>query len=187
MTHIDIHDSVKIIGEQAFDCCYNLQEINVDNNNTKYCSIDGNLFSKDKNILYQYSIGKKDITYNVPDNVTKIGDEAFFNCTNLQYIVFPDSRTTIGNSAFNGCSSLVKIKLPNNITEIWWYAFSCCTSLKSIIIPKTITKIYDYAFNNCTTLSDVYYNGTQTEWNNIDIGTSNSYFTNANIHFIYTE
>ena len=37
----------------AFDCCKNLTEILVDENNTKFCSVNGILFSKEKDRIYQ--------------------------------------------------------------------------------------------------------------------------------------
>ena len=54
----------------------------------------------------------------IEDDVTSIGDYAFWNCSNLTSITIPDSVTSIGNSAFYGCSSLKTISL------------SCKSSLK---------------------------------------------------------
>ncbi len=170
-----------------FNSCNNLEEIVVDNDNPTYCSIDGNLFSKDKKIIYQFCNGKKDTKYIVPDSVTQIEDEAFFNCTNLQYVILPDSLTIIGNSCFNGCSSLKEIKIPNSVTEISWWTFSRCKSLTNVKMPNTVVKIYDNAFNSCANLSDIYYYGTPSEWNNIVVGTNNNAFSNAKVHFSFTD
>ncbi len=170
-----------------FNSCNNLEEIVVDNDNPTYCSIDGNLFSKDKKMIYQFCNGKKDTKYIVPDSVTQIGDEAFFNCTNLQYVILPDSLTIIGNSCFNGCTSLKEIKIPNSVTEISWWTFSRCKSLTNITIPNTVVEIYDNAFNSCANLSDIYYFGTPSEWNDIVVGTNNNAFSNAKVHFSFTD
>ena len=50
--------SVKEIGENAFVGCAALTSLEVNSKNTAYCSIDGNLYSKDKTTLVQYAVGK---------------------------------------------------------------------------------------------------------------------------------
>ena len=60
--------------------------------------------------------------------------------------------------------------------------FFGCSSLTSIEIPKSVTTIVNFAFCGCTNLKDVYYDGTQSEWNKINIGHSNEFLTNALLH-----
>ncbi len=61
-------------------------------------------------------------------------------------------------------------------------AFRAC-KLKSITLSNTITAIDDNAFADCTKLTDVYFDGTEEEWNAIDFGSGNSRLTSATIHF----
>ena len=69
------------------------------------------------------------------------------------------------------------------VTSIDSNAFSG-EAITSITIPATIVEIGRRAFNNCDDLTDVYYEGSEEEWNEIDInGTGNSALTGANIHF----
>lgn len=58
--------------------------------------------------------------------------------------------------------------IPNGVITIAGSAF-CKNNLKSITIPKTVEKIL-YAFDNDEnlTITDVYYEGTEDEWNKID-------------------
>ena len=55
--------------------------------------------------------------------------------------------------------------------------------LASITIPDSVTNIGDWAFRSCTSLSDVYYSGSQAEWESIHIGLDNDPLLNATIHY----
>ncbi len=61
----------------------------------------------------------------------------------------------------------VKHKIPSSVTEIGRYAFDDCSGLTSIEIPSSVTSIGNYAFRDCIGLKDVYYTGTQEQWDNI--------------------
>lgn len=74
LTSVEIPDSVTNIGYGAFYNCSSLENIKVNESNQNYCSVDGNLFNKDKTELIQYAIGKTDTGYDVPDSVTSIGE-----------------------------------------------------------------------------------------------------------------
>lgn len=53
----------------------------------------------------------------------------------------------------------------------------------SVSFPSTIEEIARRAFNNCTELTDVYYDGTEEEWNEISISSGNDAIENATKHF----
>ncbi len=53
----------------------------------------------------------------------------------------------------------------------------------SVYFPCTIEEIGRRAFNGCTSITDVYYDGTEEEWNNISISTGNDPIENAVKHF----
>ncbi len=81
-----------------------------------------------------------------------VGNNAFYNCTNLTSITLPDGLTSIGNNAFFGCTSLKEITLPNGLTSIGGYAFSNCTNLTTITLPDGLTTIGTEAFYLCESL-----------------------------------
>lgn len=64
----------------------------------------------------------------IEDGVTRIGEHAFWHCSNLTSITIPDGVTSIGRSAFNACSSLTSITIPDSVTSIGELAFYDCTS-----------------------------------------------------------
>ncbi len=104
LTSVTIPNSVTSIGYMAFAYCDSLTSITVDKDNTVYCDIDGNLYTKDGKTLIQYAIGKKDTNFTIPNGVTSIGSSAFRDCTSLTSVTIPNSVTSIGYQAFYGCS-----------------------------------------------------------------------------------
>ena len=121
----------------------------------------------------------------IPHSVTSIDSDAFYRCTKLTSITIPDSVTSIGGSTFAGCTGLTNITIPDSVTSIGDHAFAGCTKLTSITIPDSVTSIGVYAFWNCTNIKDVYYSGTEEQWNQIKLAGSNVDFVFANIHYEY--
>ena len=179
-----IPNSVTSIGNYyAFDGCSKLNQINVDTANTAYSSMNGVLFDKDKTELIRYPEGKADASYSIPDSVTSIGNCAFSGCSSLTSVAIPDSVTSIGWSAFEDCSSLTSVTIPDGVTSIDSSTFSGCSSLTSITIPNCITSIGNDAFLRCSSLKDVYYSGTQEQWEKISIYDYSGSLTSATIHY----
>ena len=178
LTSITIPNSVTSIGSSAFRSCTRLTSITVDRANTAYADIDGNLYSKDGKMLIQYTVGKTETSFvipntvtsigsyafykcssltsiTIPDGVTSIGDEAFYYCSGLTSIAIPNSVTSIGNSVFRGCSGLTSVTIGNGVTSIGKEAFYYCKGLMSITIPNSVTSIGSYAFYKCSSLTSI--------------------------------
>ncbi len=173
LADVKIPDSVVEIGWGAFSDCSSLTSIVIPDG---VSSIKGYTF-------YDCS----DMTsVTIPDNITYIGDSAFYNCANLVSIVIPDGVTYIGDFAFSDCSSLRGITIPQCVTNISLAMLKNCTSLENVTIPKNIKTIDYAAFEGCTSLTDVYYIGSESEWNGIEIGRNNEVLANATIHYNYT-
>ncbi|MEI6035062.1 MAG: leucine-rich repeat domain-containing protein [Verrucomicrobiae bacterium] len=92
----------------------------------------------------------------IPSSVTSIGDFAFKGCNSLSSLTIPDSVTMIGNSAFIGCSSLTSIVIPSSVTRIEASAFNS-TGLTSITIPSSVTSIGDFAFAGSGNLTSIVF------------------------------
>ena len=186
LTSVTIPESITSIGFEAFLGCTNLTSINVASGNPEYSSVGGVLFNANQTVLIAYPAGKSDQSYSIPSSVTTIGLSAFACSDNLTSVTIPYSVTSIEQRAFSSCRSLTGVTIPGSVTTIGQYAFEDCRSLTGVTIPNSITSIGSNAFIGCNSLTDVYYDGNESQWNQIDIG--NSYgadnpLLNATIHY----
>ena len=85
----------------------------------------------------------------IKDNIVKIEDFAFGNCTNLVDIQIANSVTSIGQGAFGNCKNLASIVLPNTITNIADMTCGGCENLINVAIPRSVTNIGSLAFSTC--------------------------------------
>ena len=136
LTDIVIPNSVLSISKTAFFKCNNLETISVEENNLKYCDIDGVLFNKKGTELICYPAGKDDTSYVIPDSVSSIGSNAFLYNNFLLHIEIPNGLTRIGDDAFGYCSNLTSIAIPYSVREIGTHAFSYCSSLTMILVEN---------------------------------------------------
>ena len=91
----------------------------------------------------------------IPNDISIIGEFAFYQCISLTSISIPDSVTSIGDAAFAYCTNLTSISIPNSVTSIEDYTFFRCTSLKEVNITNGVTSIGSVAFEGCTNLTNV--------------------------------
>lgn len=148
------------LGERSFSGCSNIEELDL--SNSKLTNIPEGAFAYCKNLK----------TIKLPDTITSIGDEAFYNCQSLTNIegldkcnlksigsaAFSNCKalenldfsqstfTNVPSKAFNGCSALAKITLPNTLTTIGGYAFYACYSIPQLDLSNTaLTTLENYA------------------------------------------
>lgn len=113
----------------------------------------------------------------IPDNVTTIGEGAFYNCSqlvnanigkgikeldrelfmycsSLNTVILPENLTRLGSSVFQYCTSLFTISIPNGVTYLGFGLFSC-SGLTSIVIPNSVNDIEERAFSQCEKLTSI--------------------------------
>ena len=155
ITEITIPASVASIGRLAFANCDNLVRFVVDEANESYCTIDGNLYTKDAKTLVQYAIGKPETSFTVPKGVETVGRYAFRGCQNLESVELPKTVIFIGARAFYFCKNLKSVTMPKGLLTIEEHAFAYCESLESMVIPSAVTRVGAYAFRGCESLRKI--------------------------------
>ena len=121
----------------------------------------------------------------IEPGITSIGDEAFkaYSSDNWKpsSIEIPNTVTSIGEDCFESCF-INSINIPEGVTILKNGAFSH-SGIKTIYLPSTLKTIETSAFYGCGKLTDVYYSGSQNQWENIEISGNNEPLTEASIHF----
>ncbi|MBR5643497.1 MAG: leucine-rich repeat protein [Salinivirgaceae bacterium] len=176
LTSINMPESVTSIGQNAFEGCTGLTSVTIPmsvtsfdqkafvgcNNITKV-TINSNVVASkayEGNSNLRAVFGSQVTEFVFGEDVTAIGDYAFYNCSNLTSINIPNGVTTIGYSAFTNCTGLSSITIPESVTSIGGYAFYGCSGLSTVTIPNSVTSIGDFAFSSCNGLETVNFNAT---------------------------
>lgn len=162
LTEISIPSGVTTIGSEAFFSCAKLTEIDI------------------------------------PSSVTQIGDSAFYNCTGLTKLVIPENVTSY-YFMFDGCTALTEVTLPGSKyiyeisgpslttvrisegTEEISGAFSGMTTLTDIYLPASLKTISSNSFANCSNLKNVFFAGTQGQWDTMNIADGNQELSLATV------
>jgi hypothetical protein len=167
ITSVTIPEGVTSIGEYAFSDCYALKSVVLPNG---LLTIGGWAFQVTSLT-----------TVEIPESVTGIGDGAFFASGLEGSINIPGGIKSVPSLAFAMCY-ITGVDIADGVESIGAEAFAN-SSLTSIHIPVTVTKIYENAFDNCSTLVNVYYDGSESDRENLFIYDGNYYFTNAKWHY----
>lgn len=104
---------------------------------------------------YRYTL----TSVQIPDTVTEIGSNAFYNCTSLKSVTIHDNKPScvkkIGRQAFMFCSELTDIPILDSVTEIGSESFHHCEKLDTVTIPEGVTSVADGMFRYCYSLHTV--------------------------------
>lgn len=164
LANVTIGSGVTNIGYEAFAWCNSLANITVYENNKKYASKDGILYTKDFSELLLYPA--QNVTENLvlPEGLKKISDNAFSNNNYIKTIYIPSTVTEIGNSIINNneiesitiSSDNSKYDSRNNCNAIIETATNTLIEgCKNTIIPNGVTRIGVGAFGGCSDLTNI--------------------------------
>ena len=97
----------------------------------------------------------------IGDEITEIGNYAFFGMSALEEVKLPAGLTSIGRLSFAFTTSLKTVELPAGVTTIEYGAFEA-SGLVSVT-GKGITKIEDKAFAYCKSLDTLKFSESVSE------------------------
>ena len=155
LTDIFIPENATEVSFGAFCLCETLCNINIDEKNSVYKSVDGIVYSKDGKTLVFYPNGKPEEEFVIPEGVTKVGNTSFYYAKNLKSVVISEGVTEIGSGAFSNCSSLINVSLSDSVKIIRSRAFNSCVFLEKLVIGNGVTDIETEAFKSCWRLKQV--------------------------------
>lgn len=104
LTDVTIPASVASIVGNPFD--FAQLELKLAPENPDFSLIDGVLFDQTGTRLLVYPCGRPGDTYEVPEGTVEIGEFAFAGCQQLSAVTIPESVTVIGSNSFWNCENL---------------------------------------------------------------------------------
>lgn len=91
----------------------------------------------------------------VPENIIRIEDNAFEDCTNLKNAAILGESCKIGKALFRNCISLETAVLPEGITSVPQDTFLQCKALEDVSIPSGTETIGKDSFSGCLSLTQI--------------------------------
>lgn len=190
LTSIEIPEGVTQIKSNTFYECTSLADINLPDSLTKIedeafknCCVLTNVtlpegLTRISHEAFADCTGLERIT--IPSTVTYLGVQVFRNCPGLKEILVSEGNTVyyskngvlfFRNNLYRyppACTETA-YSIPDGITIIDNYAFEHASVLTSLTVPATVNTFMTSAFAGCTSLMELYYAGTQKQWDSISI------------------
>ena len=206
-TSVSFSDSVKTIGDHAFENCKLLTTMT---------------FGQGLETIGSFAFEGSGISGKLifPDSLKRIKDYAFSNCLGITEIDFPEGNATIEYAAFTGDTGVQKIKIPlseiqfDKLNNGGYWIFTqykenkletivvgtapkensmslfanSLAGLKTIVIGTGVSEINNYAFQNSTSLESALYpsdlvidNEEKSNQKLIDVGTKYTVAANGSM------
>ena len=137
---INVPASVTDIETLAF-AAFNLNAINVDENNPNFMSMDKMLFSKDTTTLVE-CLKTKSGAVTLPQRTRHLAANAFAYCQNITGVTLPEGLESIGYWAFVDNQHLNNVVIPSSVTHIAPGPFVNCPALVNLSIAEGNTHYY---------------------------------------------
>ncbi len=187
LTKVKLSAKLTYLPLGVFACCKNLEEIDIPdsveiiyNDAFFYCE-------KLKNVRFHE--GLKTINRSVfgycssLENLSLPAGLEAFSLTGLETTKIKELRIPGSVHEIRDFDLIEKIVIEEGQSNINLISVDRDSKLKEIYLPKSLNTIPDKAFEDTINLTDVYYAGSEKDWNKIDIGFFNTYLYKASIHY----
>ncbi len=101
----------------------------------------------------------------LPMSLKSLETDAFAN-SGIVEIEIPPNVSEVLQSSLKDCMNLTKVTMNEGIESISLVAFGGSTNLKEIVIPKSVEEIRSADWLEFPNLTDVYYGGSEQDWQN---------------------
>ena len=180
LTSITIPESITSIGEEAFAYCRNMKSVVWNAINCayfSYSSLEGPFGDQRYNSAitsFTFGNGVQHIpaylcygmtsltSITIPNSVTSIGTQAFYECRGLSSVVWnaincADFLSDSRSRPF-GYNSITSFTIGDSVKHIPAYLCSGMTKLTSVTLPNSVTSVGNAAFYECSGLTSPVYN-----------------------------
>lgn len=102
-------------------------------------TVDGVPVTRTESMAFQKTYITK---LTIGQNITSIGDQCFYQCTNLKNVIFSPNPINCGNRSFMGCTSLESITVYPDISKL--DVFYNCGNLTNVTLLGNCSQYYNY-------------------------------------------
>ena len=212
LEEIVLPSKLEYIPASAFSNCKSLKNIVIPDSVKDFLQsftlvAGGNITEITVKNVYSYAFDDCDSLESIvlPENLKTIPSRTFYNCDNLTEVYIPGTVTEISEEAFKYCVKLESVIIGTDkqirslamrsglfpvaqasdetALNIGQGAFENCSSLVFVSIDKSLTSIGENAFNECGKITDIFYNGSEEDWNKITVGKNNDDILSARKHY----
>lgn len=165
LLEVEIPASVIKFENMPFSGCENLKIIN---NSESYIIEDGIIYNKFKSTIIGCLQSSPLTEYKIPNSITSIGRNAFWNCQKIHKIILNENLQKLGYNPFASCVNLSIYSNSLNFIVEDGILYNkdktqiiCATNIrakKPIKIPNSVTTIGRGAFSGCKDLQKIDFN-----------------------------
>lgn len=146
----------------TYDCMFKLERIVVSREHKYFATVDGALYSKDMKTLFWYPTKRRDKVCILPKGVVTVADSALSN----PYVEI--------------------IVLPEGTEWVYSYGMAGARNLRDLYVPISMKQFMFKAALGCISLKNIYYEGTEDDWKNVDLSDENFNYALADAKMHYS-